>query len=93
MSHACCGEPEAKAAPDAVATPAADRLALAAAPIFALMALWVGLAGGRSDMLCMSGPSASPLGGMAAMYALMSAFHAAPWLRWIAARRGDPRPR
>jgi hypothetical protein len=26
---------------------------------------------------------ASPLGGMAPMYALMSAFHAAPWLKLL----------
>jgi len=62
----------------------ADFLCLAAAPIFALMALLtVVLGDGASDMLC----SASSFRGMAPMYLLMSAFHAAPWLRLIANRR------
>ena len=63
----------------------ADVLALAASPTFAVMAVATGVAGGGDAMLC--GPvAAAPLGGMAAMYALMSAFHAAPWLRRF--RRG-----
>ena len=62
---------------------AAGWLGLVAAPTFALMALWTGFSGGRPDMACMPMADASPLGGMAAMYLLMSAFHAAPWLRWI----------
>jgi hypothetical protein len=81
--------------PEAAIAPRADAagwLALAAAPTFALMALWTGLSGDRPDMLCMSGPGASPLGGMAAMYALMAAFHAAPWLRWIGRRGDSPSP-
>jgi hypothetical protein len=62
----------------------ADWLSLAAAPTFAMMALLTGVLGG--DMLC-SAAAASPLGGMAAMYLLMSAFHASPWLKLIANRR------
>ena len=42
-------------------------------------------------MLCSSGQGASPLGGMAAMYALMSAFHVTPWLKLISARRNGGR--
>jgi hypothetical protein len=61
---------------------AADWLSLAAAPTFALMALLT-LAGGAPDMLC----SASPLTGMVPMYLLMSAFHAAPWLKLILRRQ------
>src|SRR5581483_6893275 len=34
---------------------------------------------------------ASPLGGMALMYALMSVFHAAPWLKLISSRRTGAR--
>jgi hypothetical protein len=70
----------------------ANGLALAAAPTFAIMALLTGIPGaGPGEMLCSSGPL-SPLSGMATMYLLMSAFHAAPWLRlcarlWRAGRR------
>ena len=98
MSHACCGEPEAEvdAAPRVAAAPAgvalgaatstaADALAFAAAPTFALLALWTAFAGDRS-MLCMGMPEDSPSNGMALMYALMSAFHATPWLRLISRR-------
>lgn len=60
---------------------AANWLALAAAPTFAVMALWTGLFGGHADLLCQSMSDASPLNGMALMYALMSVFHGAPWLR------------
>jgi len=56
-------------------------LGLAAAPTFALMAGWTALSGGPPDMLCMQ--HAAPLTGMTAMYLLMSAFHAAPWLKLI----------
>ena len=66
---------------------AAGWLGFAAAPTFALTALWIGLSGGRPDMLCMPMRHASPLDGMAAMYLLMSVFHAAPWLKAIARRR------
>ena len=64
---------------------AADGLALAASPTFAIMALLTGiLGGGPAGMLC----SATPLSGMVAMYLLMSAFHAGPWLKLI---RGSAR--
>ena len=43
------------------------------------------LADGAPDMLC----SASPLTGMVPMYLLMSAFHAAPWLKLLSRRRSD----
>ena len=62
----------------------AGWLGLAAAPTFALMALWSALSGGPPDVFCMQ--HASPLTGMTTMYLLMSAFHAAPWLRLIAGR-------
>jgi hypothetical protein len=69
----------------------AGWLCLAAAPTFALMALWTGLFGGGPAMLCMGMPDASPLNGMTLMYALMSVFHAAPWLRLISRRPGGRR--
>jgi len=62
-------------------------LALAASPTFAIMAVLTAVIGGRADMLCGAGQG-SLLGGMVPMYLLMSAFHSAAWLRWIAERRG-----
>ena len=64
-----------------------ERLSLAAAPTFAIMALLTGAhGGGASDMLCAAAHDASPLNGMALMYLLMSAFHLAPWLKLISGR-------
>jgi len=72
-----------------VARTAADWLYLAAAPTFAIMALVTGvLGGGPTDALC-SIAGVSPLGGMMPMYLLMSAFHAAPWLKLIAGRHRE----
>jgi hypothetical protein len=42
---------------------------------------------GDADMICSAAPDASPSCGMAVMYALMSVFHLAQWLRLIANRR------
>ncbi|OYU86744.1 MAG: hypothetical protein CFE29_27400 [Bradyrhizobiaceae bacterium PARB1] len=76
----------------AVMLGAADWLHLAAAPAFAVMALLTGfLDGGSPDMLC-SGSRASPLGGMVAMYVLMSVFHVTPWFRLMSRRKGDDVP-
>ena len=73
---------------------AADLLCLAAAPTFAIMALLTGVFGGGSpDMLCSAAQAASPLSGMVPMYLLMSAFHSAPWLKLISARRSGARRR
>jgi hypothetical protein len=49
--------------------------------------LTVATGGGHPDMLCAAAHDASPLGGMAPMYLLMSAFHATPWLRLVSGRR------
>lgn len=73
----------------AAARGAADWLHLAAAPTFAIMALLAGILGaGSHDVLCATMHHASPLGGMTAMYLLMSAFHAAPWLRLVSSCQG-----
>ncbi|MBI5319168.1 hypothetical protein [Bradyrhizobium sp.] len=70
-----------------LARSAADWLYLAATPTFAIMGLLTGvLGGGTADALC-SVAGASVLSGMLPMYLLMSAFHSAPWLKLIAARR------
>jgi hypothetical protein len=61
-------------------------LRLAATPTFATMALMTALGGSESDLLCATLHHASPLGGMAPMYLLMSAFHSAPWLKLICSR-------
>ncbi len=69
------------------ASGAAGGLGLAAAPTFAIMALWTGLFSGQPDMLCMAMHGSSPMSGMTLMYLLMSLFHAAPWLRLISNQR------
>jgi hypothetical protein len=77
---------------NAAALGAADRLAPAAAPTFAIMALLTGvLGGGAPDVLCSAAQDASPLTGMVPMYLLMSAFHLAPWLKLVSARRSGAR--
>ena len=69
---------------------AADLLSLAAAPTFAVMALVTGfLGGGAMDALCAAAHGGALLGGMVPMYALMSAFHAGPWLRLISRLRSE----
>ena len=70
------------AAPDA-----AGWLGLTAAPTFAVMALWTGLSGAPPDALCIGVRNALPLDGMPLMYALMSIFHAMPWLRLLSSAR------
>ena len=62
---------------------AADWLALAAAPVFAVMA-WA--ASGDAMALCSSGSGLLPIGSMVWMYLLMSLFHLPPWLK-LASRR------
>ncbi len=74
---------------------AADWLLLAAAPTFAIMALFTGLLSGPPDMLCTAAQHPFPLSGMVPMYLLMAAFHSASWLKLISrlrseARRPDP---
>jgi hypothetical protein len=66
-------------------------LALAATPTFALMAAWTGFFGGQPDMFCAAMQGSSPMSGMTLMYALMSVFHAPPWLRLISGRRSGGR--
>jgi len=59
---------------------AAEVLRYAAAPTFAVLALF---SGNGSDLLCLH---ASPLSGMSLMYGLMSAFHLSPWLSLLSRR-------
>jgi hypothetical protein len=75
---------------DVAAIGVADWLCLAAAPIFAIMALLTGVFG-TPDLLCSAGRGAVSLSGMFPMYVLMSVFHAAPWLKLIAGRRSITR--
>jgi hypothetical protein len=69
------------------ATCAAGWLGLAAAPVFTALALWTAFSGAGPGTLCTGMQEASPLGGMAPMYALMSVFHAAPWMTLVSRRR------
>jgi len=87
MSEAGCGESaEHPARRNAVARKAANGLALAATPTFAVMAVLSGIPGdGHAHLHGTTGP-ASSLTGMVMMYVLMSVFHAAPWLSLF--RRG-----
>ena len=75
---------------DAAGTPGASLLSLAAAPTFVVMALWsAAVAAGPAEIICSSSGSALSLNGMAAMYALMSAFHVSPWLKLLSNWRND----
>lgn len=70
--------------PPSAALAASGWLSLAATPTFVVMTLITGQASGSVGGLC---AARSPSDGMAAMYALMALFHAAPWLRLVAPRR------
>ncbi|MGH6672770.1 MAG: hypothetical protein ACRECV_12460 [Xanthobacteraceae bacterium] len=82
------GEPASGTDRQPAAHAVADWLCLAATPTFALMALLTALGGGHEAMFCAAMQTSSPAGGMAPMYLLMSAFHAAPWLKRIAGSAG-----
>jgi hypothetical protein len=86
MTPVVCPDVETRAGGGRAASGAA-RLGLAAAPTFAIMALWTGLFSGKPDMLCMAMQDSSPISGMTLMYLLMSLFHVAPWLRLISSQR------
>ena len=81
-----CGSAIRPQGDNAATSGAAHWLCLAAAPTFAIMALLTGMSGDAPDMLCVGASDMPPLGGMVPMYLLMSAFHAAPWLKLIARR-------
>lgn len=70
---------------------ATELLSLAAAPTFAIMALFSAIPGGPPATLCSGAHDASPLTGMAAMYVLMSTFHSAPWLKLFFRQRSAGR--
>lgn len=81
-------ENTAKPGGGSAARRAAAWLHLAAAPAFALMGLAALLDPGATAMTCQGDTSGWPLGGMAPMYLLMSAFHLGPWLETLSGRRG-----
>jgi hypothetical protein len=67
-------------------------LSLAATPSFAIMALLTAVqGGGMPDMICSAAPAGLPLTGMVPMYALMSAFHLAPWITLISSHADSRR--
>lgn len=92
MSLAHCADGTGKKAIRPTVTQrAAEGLALAAAPTFALMALLTA-GGGESSMAMMCSSTAGQvLNSMTTMYLLMSAFHLAPWLKLL--RSGAHRER
>jgi hypothetical protein len=47
---------------------------------------------GGAEMLCSSTQDVFAPGGMVTMYALMSAFHLAPWLKLISSHARSPGP-
>jgi len=63
----------------------AKGISLAAAPIFAFMALLACWSGSPVDGMCLPG-ALSPMGAMVPMYLLMSFFHGASWLQLLLAR-------
>jgi hypothetical protein len=67
----------------AAGTSVAHALYIAATPTFAIMAALTSVNGENAEMMCSAAHGAWPLGGMVPMYVLMSAFHSAPWLKWI----------
>ncbi|MFO1049783.1 MAG: hypothetical protein U1E52_18030 [Geminicoccaceae bacterium] len=68
----------------------AQSLSLAAAPTFAVMALFASNADHDSmGMICASGQAWSSVDGMSAMYLLMSAFHLPAWLRLVVGERNS----
>jgi hypothetical protein len=91
MSPVVRHDVEIRAGGGGAASGLASWLGLAAAPTFAIMALWTGLFSGQPDMLCMVMQGSSPMNGMTLMYLLMSLFHTAPWLRLISNRRSAHR--
>ncbi len=67
---------------------ATRRLALAAAPTFATMAVVAGVVQtGTPGPICTTSHAGPWLVGMVPMYLLMSLFHAAPWWRVVARHR------
>jgi hypothetical protein len=85
MSDICSGGFDDKAPRrNAAALRSSNRLYLAAAPTFAMMALLTAVLGDGSALCSIA--NASPLSGMVPMYVLMSVFHLPPWLKLIASR-------
>jgi hypothetical protein len=89
MSQVCSGQVcsggfDDKALRRSAALRSSNRLYLAAAPTFAIMALLTAVLGDGSASCSPAGASA--LSGMLPMYLLMSVFHLPPWLKLIASR-------
>ena len=65
-------------------------LAFAAAPTFGAMAVLTA-SSGSYGMICSASQDSWALTGMMPMYALMSLFHIAPWLKLVSGVRSDRR--
>ncbi|MDA8363788.1 MAG: hypothetical protein M0Z84_08225 [Gammaproteobacteria bacterium] len=85
IPHIVRRAPIGEGARSGAAAPAGARwLGLAAAPTFAIMALWTALSSAPSGMPDMEMRGSSALSGMTLMYLMMSVFHLSPWLTLIA---------
>ena len=72
---------------DRTAQGAPEWLALAAAPVFALMAALTFMAGDdHAGLLCSQAQPSWVPSGMTPMYLLMAAFHLPPWFRLTTAK-------
>ena len=84
MSQVCSGGFDKALRRSALSLRSSQRLYLAAAPTFAMMALLTAVLDDGSALCLIA--NASPLSGMVLMYLLMSVFHLPPWLKLIAGR-------
>jgi hypothetical protein len=94
ISHTTCSIDRATA-PREEKLIGADRwLSLAAAPVFAIMALATSILRGDPTYMICAAEHGWLLGGMVPMYLLMSAFHSTPWLKLISnqSRRSHSEP-
>lgn len=89
MSPVGCQDVVSCAGSGYAASSAARLLSLAATPTFAVMAIWAGLIEPQHAIIRIAMQHASLVDGMALMYALMSIFHAAPWLKWLFRQRSE----
>lgn len=81
MNHPCCEAPaRGGERPTGTSIKLGDGLAFAASPVFAVMAMLTAASANDPAAVICGTAGAFALTGMTAMYAMMSVFHAGPWL-------------